>query len=63
MKGQLIDLTLELDDLRERMPVIDPAPAIEFWLQSGIESHQGIVCSQAQGEPFLLLADAGTTSS
>ena len=49
---------LEIDDFLDRLPVVHPAPAIEFGLVGEIEADAGFVGCEPQQEPALLLPDA-----
>src|SRR3989344_3467821 len=53
-----IDLALEGDHLPQRIPVTDPAPAIELGLAGQIHAYTVLGAGQAQQEPLLFLADA-----
>src|SRR5580704_401060 len=50
-----IDRAFEVDDLADRLPVVHPAPAIEFGLGCGVESERHRLALQLQQEPVLLL--------
>ena len=49
---------LEVDDLAHRLPLVDPAPLIEFRLVGAIEGELRVLTLQPQQEPALLLPDA-----
>src|SRR5690606_40958566 len=49
---------LEVDDLLDRPPVVDPAAAVEFGLVGPIETKTVRIAIELQEEPTLLLADA-----
>merc|ERR1711991_669896 len=53
-----IDFALEGDHLPQRIPVTDPAPAIELRLAGQVHAHTLFGAGQAQQEPLLFLADA-----
>src|SRR5262249_13170185 len=53
-----IDPALEIDDRAHRLPVADPAPAIELRLTGTGEIELHLVALHAEQEPALLLADA-----
>ena len=53
-----IDPFLEIDDMIDRIPVVDPFPLIELGRAAGIEPQAFLARGQAQQEPFLLLPDA-----
>src|SRR5690606_38828734 len=52
-----VDEPLEINDLLDRPPVVDPAAPIEFRLVREIEAKPLGVAVQLQQEPALLLAD------
>src|SRR6185436_20515587 len=53
-----VDRSLEIDDLLDGAPVVDPAAAVELGLGRQIETHAVRVRRELQQEPALLLADA-----
>src|SRR5690606_25797735 len=53
-----VDEPLEVDDLLDRTPVVDPATAVEFRLVGQIEAQALRIAMQLQQEPALLLPDA-----
>src|SRR5690606_12786629 len=50
--------SLEVDDLLDRPPVVDPPAAVEFGLVRQIEAQTARVAIELQQKPSLLLADA-----
>jgi len=52
-----VDLPLEIDDLTDRIPEIDPPPLIEFGLGGPAEIERRVRSSQTEQEPPLLLTD------
>src|SRR5690606_20501099 len=58
--GQRTDVNepLEIDDLLDRPPVVDPAAAIEFRLVGHVEAQAVGLAVQMQQKPALLLPDA-----
>jgi hypothetical protein len=59
----LINTTLKIHDLVERLPISDPAPGIEFGLVGAIETEGVLTAIDPQHEPDLFLADADRTRS
>ena len=55
LEGTPVDLALEGDHLTQRVPVTDPAPAIELRFTGQIHPHPLLVGDQAQEKPFLAL--------
>src|SRR5690606_4357737 len=53
-----VDVAHEGDDLPQRIPVADPAPAIELGFGGPGHAHAFIGTGQTQQEPLLLLAHA-----
>lgn len=59
MQCTRVDVTLEVDDFPNRLPVIHPSPTIELWrLIRGIEPQQSLGGAQAQQIPTLFLTHA-----
>ena len=54
----LVDASLEIHDMRGRIPEIHPAPEVELGLFVRVQAQVAFLAQEAQQEPDLLLADA-----
>src|SRR3546814_10591078 len=58
-----VNLALEVDHVLQRIPEIDPTPAIELGLGAGIKAHVMVVAEHPQQKPDLLLTNADRKST
>ena len=59
VQGADIDLALEGHHVLDRIPEIDPAPAVELGFLGQVQAQVAFLAVHPQQEPDLLLADAG----
>ena len=58
VQGLGIDIALEVDDLVDRIPVLDPFPVVKLGLFRVVQAEIRLVAENTKQEPALFLADA-----